>query len=180
MTPNTISLPGLGVRRVFSLIALAVLFGFEIAAWSIAKTADQNESLSSSGQNGFPFKSAAAETPSGQRDTGLEYPAQTLSRSEVDALRSRLAKLWKVNPNIQHPEQLFVTVRIRLNPDRRLAAPPQIISSGSSAPYKAAAQAAVKAVLQGQPYTMLRDETYDRWKNMDIDFDPGQFFAHNE
>jgi colicin import membrane protein len=159
-------------------MALAVLLHFESAAWSIAKTADQNDGFSNSGQNEFSFKSAAAESPSAQGAPGLEYPTQTLSRSEVDAMRSRLAKLWKVNPNIEHPEQLFVTVRIRLNRDRRLAAPPQIISSGSSAPYKAAAQAAVQAVLQGQPYTMLRDETYDQWKNMDIDFDPGQFFAH--
>jgi len=42
--------------------------------------------------------------------------------------------------------------------------------------YQAAADAAVRAVLQGQPYTMLRDETYDQWKYMDIDFDPKQMF----
>ena len=35
---------------------------------------------------------------------------------------------------------------------------------------------AVRAVLQGQPYTMLRDETYEQWKYMDIDFDPKQMF----
>ena len=41
---------------------------------------------------------------------------------------------------------------------------------------QAAADAAVRAVLQGQPYTMLRDETYEQWKYMDIDFDPKQMF----
>jgi hypothetical protein len=106
---------------------------------------------------------------------GLES-TQALSHPEMDALRSRLSKLWKVNPNVEHPEQLFVTVRIQLNPDRRLAAPPQIVSSGSSARYKAAAHAAIQAVLEGQPYTMLRDETYGQWKYMDIDFAPEQFF----
>ena len=39
-----------------------------------------------------------------------------------------------------------------------------------------ALMAAVRAVLQGQPYTMLRDETYEQWKYMDIDFDPKQMF----
>jgi colicin import membrane protein len=102
--------------------------------------------------------------------------AATLSQSELDAMRARLASLWNVQPGVEHPEELYVTVRIRLNPDRRLAAPPQVVSSGSSARYQAAAEAAVRAVLQGQPYTMLRDETYERWKYMDIDFDPKQMF----
>ncbi|HKO73202.1 MAG TPA: protein TolA [Bradyrhizobium sp.] len=102
--------------------------------------------------------------------------AATLSQSELDAMRARLASLWNVQPGIEHPEELNVTVRIRLNPDRRLAGPPQVISTGSSPRYQAAAEAAVRAVLQGQPYTMLRDESYDQWKYMDIDFDPKQMF----
>src|SRR5215212_2700267 len=102
--------------------------------------------------------------------------AATLSQSELDAMRARLASLWNVQPGIEHPEELYVTVRIRLNPDRRLATPPQVVSSGSSPRYQAAADSAVRAVLQGQPYTMLRDETYEQWKYMDIDFDPKQMF----
>jgi colicin import membrane protein len=102
--------------------------------------------------------------------------AATLSQSELDAMRARLASLWNVQPGVEHPEELFVTIRIRLGPDRRLAAPPQIVSTGSSPRYQAAADAAVRAVLDGQPYTMLRDETYDQWKYMDIDFDPKQMF----
>ena len=102
--------------------------------------------------------------------------AATLSQSELDAMRARLASLWNVSPGVEHPEELFVTVRIRLGPDRRLAGPPQVVSTGSSPRYQAAADAAVRAVLEGQPYTMLRDETYDQWKYMDIDFDPKQMF----
>ena len=102
--------------------------------------------------------------------------AATLSQSELDAMRARLASLWNVQPGVEHPEELYVTVRIRLSPDRRLAAPPQVVSTGSSPRYQAAADAAVRAVLQGQPYTMLRDETYEQWKYMDIDFDPKQMF----
>src|ERR1700722_9526823 len=109
-------------------------------------------------------------------------------------MRARLASLWNVHPGVEHPEELYVTVRIRLNPDRRLAAPPEVVSNGNWPRYEAAADAAVgavlqgpplsqepagaavRAVLQGQPYTMLRDETYDQWKYMDIDFDPKQMF----
>jgi colicin import membrane protein len=102
--------------------------------------------------------------------------AVSLSASELDAMRARLASLWNVQPGVEHPEELFVTIRIRLNPDRRLAAPPQVVSTGNSPRYQAAADAAVRAVLQGQPYNMLRDETYEQWKYMDIDFDPKQMF----
>ena len=102
--------------------------------------------------------------------------AATLSQSELDAMRARLASLWNVQPGVEHPEELFVTVRIRLNPDRRLAGPPQVVSTGNSSRYQAAAQAAIRAVLQGQPYMMLRDETYEQWKYMDIDFDPKTMF----
>src|SRR5258708_3901999 len=102
--------------------------------------------------------------------------AATLSQSELDAMRARLASLWNIQPGVDHPEELYVTVRIRLNPERRLAAPPQIVSTGSSPRYQAAADAAVRAVLQGQPYTILRDETYDQSTYIDIDFDPKQMF----
>lgn len=102
--------------------------------------------------------------------------SQSLSQSELDAMRAKLASLWNIQAGSEHPEELFVTVRIRLTPDRRLAGPPQVVSSGNSPRYQAAADAAIRAVLQGQPYTMLRDETYDQWKYMDIDFDPKSMF----
>ena len=47
--------------------------------------------------------------------------AATLSQSELDALRARLASLWNVQPGTERPEELFVAIRIRLTPDRRLA-----------------------------------------------------------
>ncbi len=102
--------------------------------------------------------------------------AQTLSQSEMDAMRARLASLWNIQPGTEKPEELFVTVRIRLTPDRRLAGPPEVVSHGNSPRYQAAADAAVRAVLQGQPYNMLRDQTYEQWKFMDIDFDPKTMF----
>lgn len=100
----------------------------------------------------------------------------TLSASELDALRARLTKLWQVQAGLERPEELIVDIRIRLTPDRRLAAPPEIASRGSSPRFQAAADAAVRAVLQGQPYDMLRTETYDQWKDMIVTFDPRQMF----
>jgi hypothetical protein len=111
---------------------------------------------------------------------GATSPATPLSQAEIKAMRVRLASLWNVQADAAHPEELRVTVRIRLNRNRRLAAPPQVVSSGTSPEYQAAADAAVRAVVQGQPYTMLRYETYEQWKYMDIDFDPKQMFHKRE
>jgi colicin import membrane protein len=102
--------------------------------------------------------------------------AATLSQSELDALRARLTKLWNVQAGLEHPEELIVDVRIRLTPDKRLAAPPEIVSHGTSPRYRAAADAAVRAVLEAQPYDMLRPSTYDQWKDMIVTFDPRQMF----
>jgi outer membrane biosynthesis protein TonB len=103
--------------------------------------------------------------------------AVTLSQSEIDAFRARVISLWNVPPNIDHPEEMVVTVRIQLGPDRRLTATPQVVSRGNSPRYQAAAEAAVRAVLQGQPYNMLRTETYEVWRDITIDFDPKAMFA---
>lgn len=102
--------------------------------------------------------------------------AATLSQSELDALRARLTKLWNVQAGLEKPEELIVDIRIRLTPDKRLAAPPEIVSRGTSPRYRAAADAAMRAVLQAQPYDMLRPQTYEQWKDMIVTFDPRQMF----
>jgi outer membrane biosynthesis protein TonB len=102
--------------------------------------------------------------------------AATLSQSEMDAMRARLTQLWNVQAGTEHPEELVVEVRIRLTRERRLAAPPEIVSRGTSPRYQAAADAAVRAVLQGQPYNMLRDETYAQWQDIVVTFDPREMF----
>ena len=102
--------------------------------------------------------------------------AVTLSQSELDALRARLTGLWNLQAGTEHPEELVVDVRIRLTPDRKLAAPPEVVSRGTSPRYQAAADAAVRAVLQAQPFEMLQTATYDQWKDMIVTFDPREMF----
>jgi colicin import membrane protein len=125
--------------------------------------------------------------PSRQAATGAQLNSQaslgtsrgtaaTLSQSELDAMRARLTQLWNVQAGTERPEELVVEVRIKLTRERKLAAPPEIVSRGSSPRYQAAADAAVRAVLQGQPYNMLRDETYAQWQDIVVTFDPRQMF----
>ena len=91
-------------------------------------------------------------------------------------MRARLTQLWNVQAGTERPEELVVEVRIRLTKERRLAAAPEMVSRGTSPRYQAAADAAVRAVLQGQPYNMLRDETYAQWQDIVVTFDPREMF----
>jgi colicin import membrane protein len=102
--------------------------------------------------------------------------AAQLSQSEIDALRARLMALWNPPVGMQDASQTQVTIRIRFRKDGTLAVGPQVLTSGSGAQFNAMRDSAVRAVFVGQPYTMLRPEHYDQWKEIDFTFDTRQMF----
>jgi colicin import membrane protein len=115
----------------------------------------------------------ANATPSLGTAAGM---AAQLSQSEIDALRARLMALWNPPVGMQDASQTQVTIRIRFRKDGTLAVGPQVITSGSGAQFNAMRDSAVRAVFVGQPYTMLRPEHYEQWKEIDFTFDTRQMF----
>jgi type IV secretory pathway VirB10-like protein len=102
--------------------------------------------------------------------------APTLSQSELDAMRAKLRDHWSPDEAIfERPDQYVVLVRVQLGRDRRLTAPPQVVSTGSGPLYQATAEAAKRAILLSQPFDMLSLSTYDTWKDMEISFNPREF-----
>ena len=102
--------------------------------------------------------------------------AAQLSQSEIDALRARLMALWNPPVGMQDASQTQVTIRIRFRKDGTLAIGPQVLTTGSGAQFNAMRDSAARAVLVGQPYTMLRPEHYEQWKEIDFTFDTRQMF----
>jgi outer membrane biosynthesis protein TonB len=98
--------------------------------------------------------------------------AQQLSQSELGALRARLQELWNMPAGAKNPQELTVEMEIQLKPDGTLAAPPTVLTQGSSPMFIAARDSARRAVYQGQPYTMLKPEHYELWRDVIITFDP--------
>ena len=98
--------------------------------------------------------------------------AATLSQSEIDALRARLAQLWNPPAGASNPQELVVKIRVKLGRDGKLTGPPMVLTSGRGSVFEAARDGAVRALFQGQPYEMLRPDHYDLWKEMEITFDP--------
>jgi len=125
-----------------------------------------------------PTRSAAtgselSSAPSLGTSSGL---AAQLSQSEIDALRARLMALWNPPVGMQDGSSVQITIRIRFKRDGTLEIGPQVLTSGSGVQFNAMRDSAVRAVLVGQPYTMLRPDHYDTWKEIDFTFDTKEMF----
>ena len=100
--------------------------------------------------------------------------AAQMSMSELDALRQKLAQLWTPPAGAKDPQELVSVFRIKLKPDGRLVDGPwpMLVSGGITPIAIAARESAARAIRRGQPYDMLRPETYELWKDIEITFDP--------
>lgn len=104
--------------------------------------------------------------------------AQTgLTVSEIDSFKQQIAPCWNVPAGSRNPEELVVTLRVRLNRDGSLAGMPEYDDiarvSGSGPAYRAAAESARRAVIQCAPYTLPADR-YESWQEIILDFDPSR------
>jgi outer membrane biosynthesis protein TonB len=102
--------------------------------------------------------------------------ASMLSQSEKDALRRRIASCWNIPVGAQGADDLRVVFRVMFHRDGTVERGPDTVE-GSVSPYGPAfAESGKRAILQCQPYTMLRPETYDSWKDIEIEFSPRDMF----
>jgi hypothetical protein len=123
---------------------------------------DQTNFDSASASGAFLFLVGAANQK--------PIPAELMS--ELRLLRTRLSELWRPPAGATDPQELTVEINIKLKRDGTLAGPPTVLGRGDSPLFKAARDGAVKAIYQGQPFTMLRPEHYDDWKEITVRFDP--------
>ena len=99
----------------------------------------------------------------------------TMSINEIDALRARIAQCWSPPPGGLGAEQIVVKLRMKLNEDGTLVGYPTVANRGSSPFFQAAADSAVRAVYQCQPYPLPSDK-YALWRDMILNFDPSEMY----
>ncbi|MGJ8571127.1 MAG: cell envelope integrity protein TolA [Hoeflea sp.] len=100
----------------------------------------------------------------------------TLSQSEMDALRGQIQKYWNIIPGMADGGDVRVTVRMRLDPAGNIIGEPDVSASGGSAGTRGTLSgSARRAVLRAQPY-QLPKEKYDSWSDVIVNFDPSQMF----
>ena len=103
--------------------------------------------------------------------------AAQLSQSEIDALRKRLGECWNPPAGAADGGQLKVVMRVLFKPDATVATPPQLVAATASPFGPAMAESAKRAILTCQPFTMLRPDHYQQWKDIEITFDPREMFG---
>lgn len=102
--------------------------------------------------------------------------ASRLSQSEIDAFRRRITECWSPPVGMDGAQEVVVVFRVLFNPDGSVKHGPDVIGGKPSAAGPVFAESAKRAILQCQPYTMLRKETYDNWKDMELAFRPSDMF----
>jgi outer membrane biosynthesis protein TonB len=96
--------------------------------------------------------------------------AGRLSQSELDALRARLSQCWSPPPGIDANSKVSVTLHVAFKTDASLSQEPEVVEDSASAVGPALAESAKRALMSCQPFTMLRPEHYDLWKDIEIKF----------
>ncbi len=122
---------------------------------------------------------AAASQINDAATLGAATGAQSaqLSQSEIDALKARLSQCWNPPAGINANSNIYVSLRVLMRQDGSLAAPPAVVEGSPSALGPALAESAKRALIQCQPFTMLRPEHYDQWKDLQLDFNPHELLG---
>ena len=123
-------------------------------------------------------QTAAADTPNTQANLGASNGAAAqLSQSEIDALRARISSCWSPPAGVDAASKLYVVLRVLFKPDASMSREPVLVEGTASSLGPALAESAKRALLLCQPFTMLKPEHYDQWKDLELKFDPHELLG---
>ena len=102
--------------------------------------------------------------------------AAQLSQSEIDALRERIKQCWQPPVGAENAADLQVVFRVMFNRNGTVMRGPDVVEGAPSALGPIFAESARRAILQCQPYTMLHQDHYAQWKDMEMVFNLRDMF----
>jgi colicin import membrane protein len=121
---------------------------------------------------------AAAETLNSQPNLGASTgTAAQLSQSEIDALRARISSCWSPPAGVNASTKIYVVLRVLFKQDASMSREPVLVEGTASPLGPALAESAKRALLLCQPFTMLKPEHYDQWKDLELKFDPQELLG---
>lgn len=123
---------------------------------------DPRRELASAGELNSHASLGAANAP----------PDAKLSQTEIDALRQRIHECWSPPPGIDSSTNIYVELRVLFRQDGSLAQPPVVVAGSPSPLGPALAESGKRALLQCQPFTMLKPEHYAQWRDITVNFNP--------
>ncbi len=122
---------------------------------------------------------AAAETLNSVANLGASTaaPSAQMSQDEISALRARITGCWSPPPGVDAESKVYVVLRVLFKMDGSLAAQPVLVEATASQLGPALAESAKRALLSCQPFTMLKPEHYNDWKDLELRFDPKELLG---
>jgi outer membrane biosynthesis protein TonB len=97
----------------------------------------------------------------------------TLSVSEMDALRGRIQNNWSVVAGISGAEGLTITVTMQLGKDGEIIGRPEVVASGGTDAARRTFEGSVRrAIMKSAPFDNLPADKYDSWSEVVVNFDP--------
>lgn len=124
-------------------------------------------------------QAAGVEAPTLPQREALGQPDgqdARLTRNDIDALSGQIGRCWNIPVGGLGADNIVVKIHIQLNKDGTLMRQPEIVNQGSSPFFRAASDAALRAVLQCQPYS-LPPEKYGQWSDLTLNFDPKKMYG---
>jgi colicin import membrane protein len=121
---------------------------------------------------------ATAETINDTANIGASTGAAAqLSQSEIEALRARISSCWSPPAGVDATSKFYVVLRVLFKPDGSMSQEPVVVEGTATALGPALAESAKRALLLCQPFTMLKPEHYDQWKDLELKFDPHELLG---
>jgi colicin import membrane protein len=121
---------------------------------------------------------ASAETLNATSNLGAANgQAAQLSQTEIDALRARISQCWNPPAGVDINSKLYVVLRVLFKQDGSIASDPVVVEGSASALGPALAESGKRALLRCQPFTMLKPEHYEQWKDIEVKFDPHEMLG---
>ena len=122
---------------------------------------------------------APAAAPTQQRSPTQSNLQEPMTISELDAIRQQFERCWSPPVGAKDAANLIVRIRIQLNPDGSLRAPPELIDRSRLEDnfWRAAADSALRAVHRCSPLRNLPPGKYERWREIELTFNPREMLG---
>lgn len=119
---------------------------------------------------------SGADEPRRDVQGAAEGQDARISANDIDALRAQISRCWAPPVGGLGGDAIIVKLRIVLNEDGTLSRAPEVVNNHPSPFFPPAADSAVRAVFQCQPYRMPA-EKYSEWRDMLLNFDPSHMYG---
>ncbi len=105
--------------------------------------------------------------------------ANRVTASEIDFFRAQVSKCWSPPVGGLGSGHMIVKLRLKFEQDGSLRSMPRLLNRQNSAVFNAAADSAIRAVWQCQPYTMPREKYAgdQGWNDMILNFNPSEMHS---